>query len=82
VYSVPQVLATPQIASRGMVATFPDVPGVGRDVRLVRTGFKLNGEAPSVDAPPPELGQHTDAILAELGFSAVDIDSLKQEQAV
>ncbi|CAM3691695.1 Crotonobetainyl-CoA:carnitine CoA-transferase CaiB-like acyl-CoA transferase [Paracidovorax anthurii] len=82
VYSVPQVLQTPQIATRGMVATYGNVPGVGRDVRLVRSGFKLNGEAPSVDSPPPELGQHTEAILAELGFDAQEIDTLKQEQAV
>ncbi len=82
VYTVPQALDIPQIAERGMVATYPQVPGVGRDVRLVRTGFKLNGEAPSVASPPPELGQHTAAILAELGFSAQDIESLQQEQAV
>lgn len=82
VYTVPQALDIPQIAERGMVATYPQVPGVGRDVRLVRTGFKLNGEAPSVASPPPELGQHTAAILAELGFSAQDIESLEQEQAV
>jgi len=82
VYSVPQVLQTPQIATRGMVATYENVPGVGRDVRLLRTGFKLNGEAPSVASPPPQLGQHTDEILADLGYGAADIESLKQEQAV
>lgn len=82
VYTVPQALDIPQIAERGMVATYPQVPGVGRDVRLVRTGFKLNGEAPSVASPPPELGQHTAAILAELGFSTQEIESLQQEQAV
>lgn len=82
VYSVPQVLETPQIATRGMVATYENVPGVGRDVRLVRTGFKLNGEAPSVESPPPQLGQHTHEILADLGYGDADIESLKQEQAV
>ena len=82
VYSVPQALAHPQIADRGMVARFPNAPGVGRDVRVVRTGIKLNGEAPAVDAPPPRLGEHTEALLAELGYSSGEIESLRKEGAI
>jgi CoA:oxalate CoA-transferase len=82
VYSVPQALAHPQIASRGMVATFKDAPGVGRDIRIVRTGFKLNGEAPAVDAPPPTLGQHTAQILAELGYTEAEVEGLTQEKVI
>jgi crotonobetainyl-CoA:carnitine CoA-transferase CaiB-like acyl-CoA transferase len=82
VYSVPQALSHPQIAGRGMIATFEDAPGVGRDIRVVRTGFKLNGEPPSVDTPPPLLGEHTNDILAELGYSGGDIDALAQEKAI
>jgi len=82
VYSVPQVLETPQIATRGMIASYANVPGVGRDVRLMRTGLKLNGQAPAVDSPPPELGAHTDEILTHLGLSDADIESLKREQAI
>jgi crotonobetainyl-CoA:carnitine CoA-transferase CaiB-like acyl-CoA transferase len=82
VYSVPQALAHPQLAGRAMVATFEDAPGVGRDIRLLRTGIKLDGEAPSVDAPPPTLGQHTLAILDELGYSRAQVDALRQEGAI
>ncbi|AVS75200.1 CaiB/BaiF CoA transferase family protein [Paracidovorax cattleyae] len=82
VYTVPQVLEHPQIAGRGMVGTFRDVPGVGRDIRVVRTGLKWNGEAPSVGTPPPRLGEHTADILAEIGYSASDIQDLLQEQAI
>ena len=82
VYTVPQALEHPQIAGRGMVGTFENVPGVGRDVRLVRTGFKVNGEAPRVDAPPPILGQHSEDILAALGYSPAEIETLKEEKAV
>jgi formyl-CoA transferase len=82
VYSVAQALAHPQVESRGMLATFRNAPGIGRDIRVVRTGFKLNGEAPAVDDPPPLLGQHSDEILAELGYSAEDVEALKAEKAV
>jgi crotonobetainyl-CoA:carnitine CoA-transferase CaiB-like acyl-CoA transferase len=82
VYSVPQALEHPQVAERGMVGTFPDAPGVGRDIRLLRTGFKVNGEAPRVDSPPPTLGQHSEEILASLGYSALEIEALRTEKAI
>lgn len=82
VYSVPQALRHPQVRDRGLVAAFENVPGVGRDIRVLRTGVKVDGTAPAVDTPPPMLGQHTDAILAELGYTQADIDALKKENAV
>ena len=82
VYTVPQALTHPQVSERGMIATFPDAPGVGRDIRVLRTGIKLNHEAPAVDAPPPRLGEHSEQILAELGYTGEEIETLKKEQAV
>lgn len=82
VYSVPQALEHPQVADRGMVGTFADAPGVGRDIRLLRTGFKVNGEAPRVDSPPPTLGQHSEEILGSLGYSASEIEALRTEKAI
>ena len=79
VLTVPQALSLPQIADRGMIADFASVPGVERDIRVLRTGMKLNGEAPSVDAPPPVLGQDNETILAGLGLSVDEIKTLKAE---
>ena len=82
VLSVPEALASPQLRDRGMIGTFRDVPGVGRDIRLLRTGFKIDGAAPKVDSPPPQLGEHTSALLSELGYSAEEISRLAEEKAI
>ncbi|KJE34713.1 CoA-transferase [Thalassospira sp. HJ] len=79
VLTVPQALALPQIADRGMMASFDNVPGADRDIRILRTGIKMDGNAPSVNAPPPELGQDNNDILSSLGFSDDEIDNLAKE---
>jgi len=82
VLSVPQALAHPQVAERGMIAQFPAPDGVGRDISLLRTGFSIDGERPKVDRPPPVLGADTDKILGELGFSAIQITELRAEGVI
>jgi len=82
VFTVAEALDHPQVRDRGMIAKFADAPGVGRDIHVVRSGVKLNGKAPSVDTPPPLLGQHSDEILAELGYGTADIEQMKQQGAV
>ena len=79
VQSVPQVLAHPQVAERGLLADFPSVPGVDRDITVVRTGVKLDGAAPAVETPPPQLGAHNDEVYRSLGLSGVEIRRLREE---
>lgn len=82
VLDVPAALAQAQIRERGMVACFEDVPGVDRDVRVVRTGIKIDGRAPRVDDPPPRLGEHTDAVLSGLGYDRDAIERLRNEGVI
>ena len=82
VLTVPEVLEMPQVADRGFLATYEDVPGVGRDIRVATTGIKLNGQAPTVPAPPPELGQDNSEIWGALGVTDDQLQDLKAEGAI
>jgi crotonobetainyl-CoA:carnitine CoA-transferase CaiB-like acyl-CoA transferase len=80
VRDVGEVLADPQIAARDMVATLAH-PTAG-STRVVGTPIKLSDTPASVRTPPPTLGQHTDAVLGELGYDQEMIASLKTSGAV
>ncbi len=82
VLDLADALAQPQIADRGMIGIFTNPPGVERDISLARPGIKIDGDPLRTEAPPPTLGADTDSILAQLGYTAVEIDQLKSEQAV
>lgn len=82
VLTVPEVLGMPQVADRGFLNSFENVPGVGSDIQVATTGIKLDGSAPTVTTPPPTLGEHNSEIWGELGLSQGEIEELKQEQAI
>lgn len=82
VLTVPEVLKMPQVADRGFLKTYADASGVRRDIQVVTTGVKLDGTAPVVDAPPPQLGQDNFDIWGSLGLSEADIIALKEDGAI
>jgi crotonobetainyl-CoA:carnitine CoA-transferase CaiB-like acyl-CoA transferase len=76
-----ELFADPQVAVRDMVAQVHH-PTAG-PLRLLGTPLKLSDTPGSVQAPPPTLGQHTDAILQQdVGLSERDVQRLRQEGVV
>jgi CoA:oxalate CoA-transferase len=82
VLSVPEALALPQVAQRGLLKTFADVPGTDRPLTVTRAGFKLSGGDPDVHLPPPRLGEHTEEVLRRAGYSAEEIAALREADAI
>jgi len=82
VLGVAEALAHPQISERGMIGTFENAPGVGRDINIARPGIKINGSPTTTTMPPPLLGEHTESILAEIGYSGGEIEELKKEKVI
>ena len=79
VLSVAEVLSSEQISQRDLLADFAQAPGVDRDIRLLRTGVKIDGAALSVKQSPPELGQDNEEIYQQLGLSLEQIQQLRTQ---
>ncbi len=75
-----QVFADPQLIERAMVVAL-DHPLAGA-IRQLGVPIKMSGTPGAVRTPPPALGQHTEAILGELGMSGPEIARLRADGAV
>jgi crotonobetainyl-CoA:carnitine CoA-transferase CaiB-like acyl-CoA transferase len=77
---LPEVFADPQVKHRGIKIELPhpaagSVPQVANPIHYAQAQL-------SYHRPPPTLGQHTIAILQELGFSREEVDALKARGVV
>ncbi len=74
-------LADPQVAHNQTVFEVDDDPGLAT-MRMLRSPLRLSQDPPRVRLMPPRLGEHTDEILAEAGFSDGEIADLRSSGAV
>jgi crotonobetainyl-CoA:carnitine CoA-transferase CaiB-like acyl-CoA transferase len=70
VHSVAQAADHPQLEIAGAVLAWRRE---GREERGVAPPFTLHGSPVEVWRPPPGIGEHRDAILAEIGLAPADI---------
>jgi len=80
IYSVPQMLHDEQMRARDFVVE-QQHPVAGA-LRTLACPIHLSDTPATYRLPPPTLGQHTDDILAELGYSPQQIASLHDSEAV
>jgi formyl-CoA transferase len=82
VLTVPEALAHPQVADRGLVASFDGAPGVDGPVRVLRPGVKLDGAAPAVADPPPVLGADAAEVYGAIGLDEPALERLREEGVI
>jgi crotonobetainyl-CoA:carnitine CoA-transferase CaiB-like acyl-CoA transferase len=71
-----QALSDPQVLARNMVV---DVPlAGGSSVRMPGNPMKFSSASEPAATPPPRLGEHTEAVLSELGYSGDRLRVLAQ----
>ena len=75
--SVAQVFADPQVKARGMRLDLPATGALGGTAPSVRSPLVIDGEPAAAPTAAPRLGEHTDAVLGELGLSASEIAALR-----
>ncbi len=77
-----EVRDDPQVIANQMLTTF-EQPGVGI-IETVNTPFKMSASAgePWFRRPVPGLGEHTNEIVTELGYSQKELASLRAEGAI
>ncbi len=81
VSSVPEAAADPQVQAREMIVEVPHPNG--GTIRMAGTPVKLSRTAARVEAGPPAVGEHTEAILAEfLGLGSSEVARLRAAGAV
>jgi crotonobetainyl-CoA:carnitine CoA-transferase CaiB-like acyl-CoA transferase len=80
VNSIETVLNLPQVLHRQMVVDIPrdDIP----ELRLPGIAIKLSTTPGTVRLPPPRLGEHTDAVLREMGYSDKQISDMRSSGTV
>jgi CoA:oxalate CoA-transferase len=57
------------------------VEGIG-ELELFNLTAKFSKTPGTVESPPPKLGEHTNDILASIGYSAEEIRQLKEEKCI
>jgi len=80
IYDVKQVFEDEQVRHLGLTATVTH-PALG-ELEVQRHPVTLSRTPASVRSAAPDLGAHTDEVLAELGYAPADIEQLRADAVI
>src|ERR1044071_4342290 len=82
VRTMAEALADPHFKERRVFHHFEAASGVDGPVGVPLAAFKFAHGGPSIEHPPHEMGQDTDSVLRELGYSDAEIAKLREIRSV
>lgn len=77
VLSPQQALDDPQVAAMGFLRSVADYPGLERAAQVADLPVRLSRSGGGITRRPPTIGEHSAAILGDLGYTAAEIAALK-----
>jgi crotonobetainyl-CoA:carnitine CoA-transferase CaiB-like acyl-CoA transferase len=79
VLSIPETVKLDHFSRRTIMQTVETEHG---PIKVVGSGFRLEHDGGSIERPPAKLGQHTDEVLGEAGYSAAEIAEFRATNVV
>ena len=76
-----EALAQPQVAAMGLVEPLA-YPGATADAPVIRAPVALSRSDKAAATRAPQVGEHSDAILTELGYDAEAISALRAKSII
>src|SRR5882672_6200875 len=80
IYSIDQMFEDDQVRHLGIAQDVPNAEN--RHIRLVGQPVTLSRTPSKMAVRPPEFGEQTEEVLAEFGFTADEIGTLKRNKVV
>ncbi|KAL1635457.1 hypothetical protein SLS58_010266 [Diplodia intermedia] len=82
VNTIERAFAHPQIQARNMVESMPVEEVANGSVKMIGVPVKFSSNPGQIWTRAPYLGEHTDEVLKEIGYSEGDIDALREKAVV
>jgi crotonobetainyl-CoA:carnitine CoA-transferase CaiB-like acyl-CoA transferase len=82
VRTLAEALADPQLATRRVLHTHDEIDGVEGPVTVPLAAVTFAHGGPSIETPPPRLGEHTDEVLGGLGYTPAEIAALRGDGVI
>lgn len=80
-HSTQEVLDDPHVQAMGFLQRVP-FPGAPRDVPIIETPFRMSATPGQIRRRAPQLGEHTDEILGEIGYTGDQVARLRDRKVI